>query len=114
MDCNTFTVCARLAMRTLSAWLLKIFKVVPAINASRRLFCWYKKPGLVPGSTSVQMPHSSTNKATLFALSYLSMMAECLITNSSMRKQFFMVLKYSFSSNCLAEPLGGQLLLGNV
>ena len=31
-----------------SAWLLKIFRLIPADTASRRVFCWYKNPGLVP------------------------------------------------------------------
>ena len=38
--CSTLTVCAMLAMRTRSAWLLKMLRESPATSASRSVFCW--------------------------------------------------------------------------
>ena len=73
--CNTFTVCARFAIFTRSECLLKIFRLIPAINASRMIFCWYKNPGLVPGSTLYQLPHSSTIMPICLSGSYWSMIA---------------------------------------
>ena len=113
-DCSTLMVWARLAILTRSQWLLKILRLVAASNASRKLFCWYRKPGLVPGSTSVHIPHSSTTRATFLSGSYLSMMAECLVTSSSIFSVLTMVLKYSFSSKLVADPLCPQLPVGTV
>ena len=36
------------------------------MSASRTLFCWARKPGVVPGSCAYQAPHSSTARATFF------------------------------------------------
>src|SRR5688500_14235326 len=109
-DYKTMMVCARFAILTRSLWLLNIFRLVPATNASRKLFCWYKNHGFVPGSTFVQIPHSSTTRATFFSGSYLSIIVEWRVTSSSIRRHCFIVPKYSFSSNMVADPLSAQVL----
>ena len=73
--CRTLIVCAMFAPRTRSAWLLKMFRCSAATTASRSVFCWYKNPGFVPGSTSCHIPHSPTIRATRFSGSYRSMIA---------------------------------------
>ena len=73
--------------------------------ASRIVFCWIRKPGLVPDSTSYHVPHSSTYSPTFFAGSYLSMIAACLLTISSILSVFFSVMIQSASLNCSAGPL---------
>jgi hypothetical protein len=80
------TICAMFAPRTRSAWRAKMLRLSAARMASRKLFCWTRKPGLVPGSGAYQAPHSSTTRATLFCGSYLSIMAECLLIRSSIAK----------------------------
>src|SRR5690349_6170184 len=95
-------------MCTRSAWLLKIFKVDAAMIASRSEFCWNKKSLFVPGSGAVQIPHSSTTSAFFFWGSYLSMMAECLDTISSILSACCIALKYSFSPKEVADPEGGH------
>ena len=50
----------------------------PATIASRMVFCWYRKPGFVSGSTWNQVPHSSTIRPTRFDGSYRSMIFACI------------------------------------
>ena len=81
--CRTLTICAMLALRTRSAWRAKMFRLSAARTASRRLFCWTRKPGWLPGSGAYHAPHSSTTRPIFFSGSYLSMMAACVATMSS-------------------------------
>src|SRR3954454_6995476 len=113
-----------LAPRTRSACLAKMFTFKAARIASRILFCWTRKPGLLPGNGAYQLPHSSTTSATFFCGSYLSMMAEYLLIRPSIVKVFLRNCAYSLSPKprdlnlscqrttvyeCIDSPLMSQL-----
>src|SRR5215467_4818221 len=76
--------------------------------ASRRLFCWTRNPGLLPGKGAYQAPHSSTTSATFFWGSYLSMMAECLLIRSSISSVDLRICAYSASPNPTDLNAGGH------
>ena len=60
----------------------------------------------MPGSTSYQVPHSSTIRPTRFSGSYLSMIASAWRGSTRpCRRVFFSGLEPSSSSNWVAEPL---------
>ncbi|MNT03047.1 hypothetical protein D3C72_1375660 [compost metagenome] len=112
--CSTLTICAIFVMRTRSAWAWKILKFRAATKASRKLFCWNRKPVLVPGSTSYQVPHSSTYKPVFFEGSFLSMAAILFLIKLSMRRVRLRVEIHSFSPKPVAAPFFSQTPVGTV
>src|SRR5436305_8105810 len=87
-----------------------MFRFKAARIASRMLFCWTRKPGLLPGNGAHQLPHSSTTSATFFCGSYLSMMAECCLIRLSMSSVDFRICAYSVSPNPTDLYAGGHLM----
>ena len=80
----------------------------------------------MPGSTSYQVPHSSTTRPTFLSApglfmgpdfisaSALSMIAACFVMSSSMRSVFCSVENHWSSSKLVAEPFVAQLPVGSV
>ena len=82
-----------------------MFSVSAATSASRIVFCWYRKPGLVPGSTSNQVPHSSTTRPSFFSGQTRRMMRPWFSTISSMRIAWRSASYSSQRLNSVALPL---------
>ena len=106
--CSTLIICAMLAIRTRSAWWVKMSSVNEATSASRSVFCCCRKPGLVPGSGAYQVPHSSTTRATFFSGSYLSITALWRVIRSSIRSASDKVWIQPLLSKSVDDWLGGQ------
>ena len=62
----------------------------------------------MPGSTSYQVPHSSTTSATRFSGSYLSMTAPWPASSVSMKSALRSVTSYSSRVKSVALPLWFQ------
>jgi hypothetical protein len=107
--CSTFTVCAMLAIRSRSAKEWKTSKCSAATMASRMVFCWNRKPGFVPSSTSHQVPHSSSTMPNRFSGSCTSITAACARSSGSIPWAATMVLQYASASKSVALPFAVQL-----
>ena len=105
---STFTVWAMFAMRSRSAWRWKPSKCSEATSASRTVFCWYRNPGFVPGSTFHQVPHSSNTRPTFLCGSWRSMTVAWRATSSSARTARERVRYHSWSLNSVALPLSSH------